>query len=96
MRGCEAEERLAECKFYLEEGFSVFYDHWKGDKYMVVCIAKDADILEPVVVYQHVKTGEYFTRLAMEFFEYIEIETYKGFRFTNADLVISPVCSVAD
>ena len=38
------------------------YKHFKGKEVLVEIIAKDSETLEPVVVYKHIKTDEYWVR----------------------------------
>ena len=57
------------------------YRHYKGGIYKVITRAKNTETLEDLVVYQSMDTGEFWARPTEMFFEYIETDEYKGFRF---------------
>jgi hypothetical protein len=58
------------------------YRHFKGGIYKFITRATNTETLEDVVVYQSIADGKFWVRPASMFFEYIETESYKGFRFT--------------
>ena len=59
------------------------YKHFKGGVYRILYRAKNTETLEDMIVYQSLETNEIWVRPAEMFFEYIETDTYKGFRFTH-------------
>ena len=58
------------------------YRHFKGGIYRFITRATHSETLEDLVVYQSVETGAFWVRPASMFFEYIDNDQHKGFRFT--------------
>ena len=52
------------------------YHHFKGHDYRIICLAKDSDTLEEVVVYQNVLTNEVWVRKKDEFLSLVDKEKY--------------------
>ena len=65
--------------------FGDLYKHFKGGMYKFLYRATHSETLEDLVVYQSVENGKVYVRPASMFFEYIDSEAYKGFRFTPID-----------
>jgi hypothetical protein len=60
------------------------YEHFKGNRYEVVGVARDSETEEPVVVYRplHGERGLWVRPLAM-FVEHVERDGYSGPRFVR-------------
>ncbi len=53
------------------------YRHFKGNVYKIICIAKDSEDLEEVVVYQDITNAEkIWTRKLTEFLSEVDHEKY--------------------
>ncbi len=53
------------------------YKHFKGDYYLVTCIAKDSETLEDMVVYQHLYgDGGYCVRPIKDFVSEVDHQKY--------------------
>ena len=59
--------------------FNKSYKHYKGTTYHVICLAKDADSLEPVVVYQNPENFEVWVRPEKEWDDIIDEAGTKRF-----------------
>ena len=61
------------------------YEHFKGNRYEVVGVARDSETEEPVVVYRPLygERGLWVRPLAM-FVEHVERDRYSGPRFVRA------------
>lgn len=58
------------------------YEHFRGGRYKIVCIARDAgDASKELVVYQNIEKGYIWTRPLSEFLEIVDRDGYKGPRF---------------
>lgn len=53
------------------------YKHFKGIIVKVICIAKDSETLEDMVVYNHVDTDEYWVRPLSMFLDENDISNRK-------------------
>lgn len=45
------------------------YQHYKGNFYLVICVAKDTETQEQYVIYRCISTGTYYSRSLPSFFE---------------------------
>lgn len=53
------------------------YKHFKGDSYIVLCIATDSETLEPVVVYRALYDyGKIFVRSKKDFLSLVDTTKY--------------------
>ncbi len=57
------------------------YQHYKGGEYELVCLAKDSDNKNDLVVYKSVKDGQIWTRDKKEFEEEVEKDKEQVARF---------------
>ncbi len=61
------------------------YKHFKGDKVLIVAIAKNTETLEKMVVYKHLDTDEYWVRPYIMFVSKVDKNKYPNekqeFRF---------------
>lgn len=60
------------------------YEHFKGNRYEVIGVARDSETEEPVVVYRPLygERGLWVRPLAM-FVEHVERDGYSGLRFVR-------------
>ena len=61
------------------------YRDFQGGIYKFITRATNTETLEDMVVYQSIETGEFWVRPASMFFEYMDNDQHKGFRFTPID-----------
>lgn len=52
------------------------YKHFKGIIIKVICIAKDSETLEDMVVYNHIDENEYWVRPLSMFLEEVDHKKY--------------------
>ena len=65
------------------------YRHFKGHVYEIVCIGKDAETTNDVVVYKNVHNGDIWVRDKAEFLSEVDKEKYpqvsQRYRFEELD-----------
>ena len=59
-----------------EVKIGAIYKHFKGNIYIVLCIAKDSETLEEKVVYNHVDNNEIWVRDKKEFLSEVDHNKY--------------------
>ena len=52
------------------------YRHFKGTMHKIICVAKDSETLEDVVVYTHEEDGEIWVRPLAMFLSEVDHEKY--------------------
>lgn len=72
-----------EIKTYPEVG--KIYQHYKGGKYKVLTMASHSETNEPLVIYQSTLFGSIYARPLNMWFDDIDVENYKGKRFTETE-----------
>lgn len=65
------------------------YKHFKGTFHRVICVGKDSETLEEMVIYDHVDTGEVWVRKKSSFLSRVDRKKYplveQTYRFELVD-----------
>ena len=65
------------------------YRHFKGNIYIVICIAKDSETLEDLVIYKDINSDKYWARKYSMFTSKVDKEKYpevkQEYRFEQLD-----------
>ena len=59
----------------------VKFKHFKGNEYIIICIAKHTEIDDYMVIYQDVSSAKIWARPFKMFFDVVDKPEYKGPRF---------------
>lgn len=54
------------------------YQHYKGGKYEVICLANHTDDNKPLVIYKSLSFGSTYARPLKEWFDIVDTETFGG------------------
>lgn len=65
------------------------YRHFKGNIYIVICIAKDSETLDDLVIYKDINSDKYWARKKSMFLSKVDREKYpdvcQEYRFMQID-----------
>jgi hypothetical protein len=59
------------------------YQHYKGGKYEVICLANHTDTKEPLVIYKSLSFGSIYARPLKEWFHAVDSTIYAGNEITT-------------